>query len=203
MRYSTAVRRLRSVAEGLSAVDRVDAFEVIDAYVFGGLLDGPESLDVVSVAFVVDLPVEEVPWRARSAALEALASLMRLDKVPVERVWRPADWPVWNHVIVGAVRFWSRADGIDEDVMALLTEQRFGDLTGVGPPNRERYLEQLRVERDASRRHLHRVLDRYHDREWQRAHRSYTMYPEDHLWWAADAFVELDDAIRDELADRG
>ena len=203
MRYSTAVRRLRSVAEGLSAVDRVDAFEVIDAYVFGGLLDGPESLDVVSVAFVVDLPVEEVPWRARSAALEALASLMRLDKVPVERVWRPADWPVWNHVIVGAVRFWSRADGIDEDVMALLTQQRFGDLTGVGPPNRERYLEQLRVERDASRRHLHHVLDRYHDREWQRAHRSYTMYPEDHLWWAADAFVELDDAIRDELADRG
>lgn len=203
MRYSTAVRRLRSVAEGLSAVDRVDAFEVIDAYVFGGLLDGPESLDVVSVAFVVDLPVEEVPWRARSAALEALASLMRLDKVPVERVWRPADWPVWNHVIVGAVRFWSRADGIDEDVMALLTQQRFGDLTGVGPPNRERYLEQLRVERNASRRHLHHVLDRYHDREWQRAHRSYTMYPEDHLWWAADAFVELDDAIRDELADRG
>ncbi len=203
MRYSTAVRRLRSVAEGLSAVDRVDALEVIDAYVFGGLLDGPESLDVVSVAFVVDLPVEEVPWRARSAALEALASLMRLDKVPVERVWRPADWPVWNHVIVGAVRFWSRADGIDEDVMALLTQQRFGDLTGVGPPNRERYLEQLRVERDASRRHLHHVLDRYHDREWQRAHRSYTMYPEDHLWWAADAFVELDDAIRDELADRG
>jgi hypothetical protein len=194
---------LRSVAEGLSAVDRVDAFEVIDAYVFGGLLDGPESLDVVSVAFVVDLPVEEVPWRARSAALEALASLMRLDKVPVERVWRPADWPVWNHVIVGAVRFWSRADGIDEDVMALLTHQRFGDLTGVGPPNRERYLEQLRVERNASRRHLHHVLDRYHDREWQRAHRSYTMYPEDHLWWAADAFVELDDAIRDELADRG
>ncbi len=203
MRYSTAVRRLRSVAEGLSAVDRVDALEVIDAYVFGGLLDGPESLDVVSVAFVVDLPVEEVPWRARSAALEALASLMRLDKVPVERVWRPADWPVWNHVIVGAVRFWSRADGIDEDVMALLTQQRFGDLTGVGPPNRERYLEQLRVERNASRRHLHHVLDRYHDREWQRAHRSYTMYPEDHLWWAADAFVELDDAIRDELADRG
>jgi len=194
---------LRSVAEGLSAVHRVDAFEVIDAYVFGGLLDGPESLDVVSVAFVVDLPVEEVPWRARSAALEALASLMRLDKVPVERVWRPADWPVWNHVIVGAVRFWSRADGIDEDVMALLTQQRFGDLTGVGPPNRERYLEQLRVERNASRRHLHHVLDRYHDREWQRAHRSSTMYPEDHLWWAADAFVELDDAIRDELADRG
>ena len=184
-------------------MDRVDALEVIDAYVFGGLLDGPESLDVVSVAFVVDLPVEEVTWRARSAAREALASLMRLDKVPVERVWRPADWPVWNHVIVGAVRFWSRADGIDEDVMALLTQQRFGDLTGVGPPNRERYLEQLRVERDASRRHLHHVLDRYHDREWQRAHRSSTMYPEDHLWWAADAFVELDDAIRDELADRG
>jgi hypothetical protein len=183
-------------------VDGFDALEVTDAYVFGDLLDGPESLDVVSVAFVVDLPVEEVPWRARSAVLEAVATLMRLDKVPVERVWRPAGWPVWNHVIVRAVRFWSRSGGIDEDVLALLGQQRFDDLAHVGPPSRERYLEQLRVERGSSRRHLHQVLDRYHDRDWQRAHRSYTTYPEDHLWWAAEAFVELDDAIRDELADR-
>jgi len=176
--------------------------EVTGAYVFGELLDGPESLDVVSVAFVVDLPAEEVPWRARSAPLEALASLMRLDKVPVEHVWRPAGWPVWNHAIVRAVRFWSRAAGIDEDVLALLGSRRFDGLTYVGPPSRERYLEQLRVERGVSRRHLHQVLDRYHDRDWQRAHRSYAMYPEDHLWWAAEAFVELDDAIRDELTDR-
>jgi hypothetical protein len=28
------------------------------------------------------------------------------------------------------------------------------------------------------------------------------MFPEDHLWWAADAFIDLDDAIRDELADQ-
>ena len=135
-------------------------------------LDSPpgDSSPIVGVSGSQgELQVEDVPWRARSAALEALASLMRLDKVPVERVWRPADWPVWNHVIVGAIRFWSRADGIDEDVMTLLTQQRFGELTDVGPPNRERYLEQLRVERNASQRHLHHVLDRYHDREWQRA----------------------------------
>jgi hypothetical protein len=179
-----------------------DALEVTDAYVFGELLDGPESLDVVSVAFVVELPAEEVPWRARSTALEALASLMRLDKVPVERLWRPAGWPVWNHVIVQAVRFWSRSDGIDKDVLALLDQRCFDDLECVGPPSRERYLEQLQIERSASRQHLQQVLDRYHDRDWQRAHRSYTMEPEDHLWWAGEAFVELDDAIRDELADR-
>ncbi len=202
MKYSTAVRRLGSVADGLSMIDGVDALEVTDAYVFGELLDGPESLDVVSVAFVVDLPVDEVPWRSRSVVLEALASLMRLDKVPVERVWRPAGWPVWNHAIVRAVRFWSRSDGTDADVLALLGEHRFDDLAYVGPPSRERYLEQLRIEKAAARRHLRQVLDRYHDRDWQRAHRSYAMYPEDHLWWAAEAFTDLDDAIRDELADR-
>ena len=49
-------------------IDGLDALEVTDAYVFGDLLDGPESLDVVSVAFVVDLPVDEVPWRSRSVA---------------------------------------------------------------------------------------------------------------------------------------
>jgi len=201
VKYSTAVRRLGSVAEGLSTAAGWEESAITEAYVFGGLLNGPESLDVVSVAFVVDLPVAEVPWRAHPASLEALASLLRLNKVPVERVWRPAGWPVWNHEIARAVSFWSRSAGADEATLALLEQRRFNDLTFVVPPSRERYLEQLRVERGAARQHLRRVLDQYHDRDWQRDHRSLGMYPEDHLWWAAEAFVDLDEAIRDELAD--
>ena len=202
MKFATAVRRLELVAEGMSGAAAFDGFIITDAYVFGELLSGPDSLEVVSVALVVDLPVEEVPWCARPAAAEALAVSLRLDKVPVLRRWRPAGWPVWNHEISRAVLFWSRSVGTDEDALALLGRQRFNDLTYVAPPNREAYLNQLRIERDASRRHLHSVLDRYHDRDWQRDHRGFGMYPEDHLWWAAEAFLDLDEAIRGELADR-
>ena len=202
VKYATAVRRLGSVAESLSSVASFDEALITDAYVFGDVLNGPESLDVVSVAFVVDLPVLEVSWCARPARVEALAAYLRLDKVPVARWWRPAGWPVWNHKIVRPVRFWSRSDGTEEGTLSLLGERRFGDLTYVEPPSRDQYLEQLRTERRASRQHLNEVLDRYHEREWQRDHRSGGMYPEDHLWWAAEAFRELDDAMRDEQSDR-
>ena len=60
VKYATAVRRLGSVAESLSSVASFDEALITDAYVFGDTLNGPESLDVVSVAFVVDLPVSEV-----------------------------------------------------------------------------------------------------------------------------------------------
>lgn len=202
VKYSRAVRRLGSVAESLSTVASFDEALITDAYVFGDILSGPESLDVVSVAFAVDLPVSEVPWGARPARVEALAAYLRLDKVPVTRWWRPAGWPVWNHKILRPVRFWSRSGGTEEDVLSFLGQRRFDDLAYVEPPTRDQYLEQLRIERRASRQHLNEVLDRYHEREWQRDHRSGGICPEDHLWWAAEAFRELDEAIRDEQADR-
>jgi hypothetical protein len=202
VKYATAVRRLGSVAESLSSVASFDDALITDAYMFGDILNGPESLDVVSVAFVVDLPVLEVSWCARPVRSEALAEYLRMDKVPVSRWWRPAGWPVWNHEIVKAVRIWSQPAGVDEDVLAPVAQRRFDELSYVEPSSRDQYLEQLRTERRVARQHLNEVLDRYHERDWQRSHRSLGMYPEDHLWWAAEAFRELDEAVRDELSDR-
>lgn len=96
MKFSTAVGRLGSVAESLSAAEAWDGFIITDTFVFGELLNGPDSLDAVSVAFVVDLPVEKVPWHAHPPIAEALGRLLRLDKVPVVRRWRPTGWPVWE-----------------------------------------------------------------------------------------------------------
>lgn len=127
MKFSTAVSRLGSIAEGLSAAEPWDGFIVTDAHVFSELLNGPDSLDAVSVAFVVDLPVEEVPWHAHPPAAEALARLLRLDKVPVTRRWRSAAWPVWNHKIVRGVRFWSSSEGTEDDALALLKQKRFDE----------------------------------------------------------------------------
>ncbi len=65
MKFSTAVRRLESVAEDLSTWRSFDDFTIIEAYVCGEMLDGPETLEIVSIAFVTDLPVADLSWRAR------------------------------------------------------------------------------------------------------------------------------------------
>ena len=144
MKYATAVRRLGSVTESLSTAASFGEMLVTDAHVFGDLLNGPESLDVVSMAFVVDLPVSEVPWCARPVRVEALAESLRLNKVPVARWWRPADWPVWNHKVVRPVRIWSRPDGVDEDVLSFVAQQRFDELSYAAPSSRDQFLDQLR-----------------------------------------------------------
>ena len=201
VKYSTAVRRLASVAEDLSSWRGRHDFPVSEAYVCGKLLDGPETLEVIEVVFVADLPVADLPWRARRPVVIGWEARLRLDKVPVVRLWRPEGWPVWNHHIRRAVSFWSRSGAVDEPTMDSLSQRRFHDLTLVTAPSGERLLEQIRVERSAARHHLNDVLDRYHDHDWRNEHKLYGWYPEDHLWWAAEGFRELDEALRDGLTD--
>jgi hypothetical protein len=43
----------------------------------------------------------------------------------------------------------------------------------------------------ASRAHLRYVVDRYWDRDWRSNHKGFGTYPEDHLWRAATAVVDL------------
>ena len=60
VKYSTAVLGCdRSLTACREPAGR-DESAITDAYLLDGLLNGPESLDVVSIALVVDLPVEEV-----------------------------------------------------------------------------------------------------------------------------------------------
>ena len=201
VKFSTGVGRLESVAEDLSSWRSLEDFPISEAYVCGELLDGPETLEVVSVVFVTDLPVADLAWRVRPPVVIAWEAKLGLNKVPVERLWRPDGWPVWNHYIARAVRFWSRSGEADEAVLDSLGRRRFDDLPFVVPASRERLVAQVRVERSAARHHLNDVLDRYHDRDWRSDHKLYGFYPEDHLWWAAEAFRELDEALRDGLTD--
>ena len=57
VKFSAAIRRLGLVAESLTEALAFDVHIITDAYMFGELLDGPESVEVVSVAFVVEFPV--------------------------------------------------------------------------------------------------------------------------------------------------
>jgi len=48
-----------------------------------------------------------------------------------------------------------------------------------------------------SRRHLRAVVDRYWDRDWRREHKGYDESPEGHLWRAAAAVAEIQDALEE------
>jgi hypothetical protein len=196
VKYSTAVGRLRQVAGDLGddASSWGDSV-LVEAHVFGDVLTGPDTVDVICLALVVDLPVDEVSWLARPAPAEAAVSLLRFDKYPLRWWWRPVGWPVWNQEISRSVRFWSRPDGPDELALAWLAERRLSDLEYQEPGNVQEYRAQLATELETSRRHLEHVVDSYHDRSWRRDHKGFGVYPEDHLWWAARGWLELDDAL--------
>jgi hypothetical protein len=197
VKYSTAVGRLRQIASDLDGHTSAWGHTVlVEAHVFGGVLDAPDTVDVISLALVVDLPVDEVPWLARPAALEAAASLLRFDKYPLQWWWRPTGRPVWNHTILRPVRIWSQNDGPDEVTLGHLTERRVSDVEYQEPSDAQEYRSHLETEWETSRLHLDHVVGSYHDREWRRDHKGFGVYPEDHLWWATRGWLELDDALR-------
>jgi hypothetical protein len=66
----------------------------------------------------------------------------------------------------------------------------------VGPPTKEELTSQLVIERAVARQHLATVTERFYEQDWRREHRGEGVHAEDHLWWAAAAFLDLDDATR-------
>ena len=73
MRYSVAVDRLRSVAETCTRLASLweDDPLVVGAYVFGELLEGGQRPERLQLAFVVDLPPEEVTWYTQPTPMAA------------------------------------------------------------------------------------------------------------------------------------
>jgi len=202
MRYDTAVRRLRIIADSCERPNRLaDPPVLVAAYVFGDVLDAPADLPRVQVAFVIDCPPEEVTWFAEPPVGTGIVSLLDLEKAPVEWYWRPLVWPVWNHAIRGPVRFWSVA-GPDEDVLEALGQRRFADLHRLVPTADEE-LAQLEVELEASLAHLGRVVEGYWDREWRADHKGFGRYPEDHLWGAAHGYLDVMRGLAGRLSPKG
>ena len=196
MKYSTAVARLQTCAADLDRLGGVDDDRLlVEAWVFGELLDFPDQLDVISLALVVDLPAEDVTWYARPPIGEAMTSFLRFDKYPLRWLWRPSVWPIWNHAIDRAVRFWSHA-GSDIGCMDALADRRIDGVAVAAPPDDAALHAQVLVEHEAARQHLGAVVARYADPSWRREHTGYGLYPDDHLWSAARGLLDLDAALR-------
>jgi hypothetical protein len=66
VRYRRAAEKLRTLAEACESVKNWppgDPF-LLEAYVFGDVLEGADPLECVEVALVINLPPEEVPWES-------------------------------------------------------------------------------------------------------------------------------------------
>jgi hypothetical protein len=187
--------RLSDVVDGLDRAATWPETMIAAAFVFGGMLDGETDLDRIALAFVVAEPAEVVPWMARPARLEALAATLDFTKLPLSWRWRPAEWPIWNHVIERGLRVWTADGGRDQVALAALAARQLDDIVLDAPQDSDALIAELLVERDVGRRHL-AVTQSFYDRDWRREHRGEGVYPEDHLWWATAAFLELDDAMQ-------
>jgi hypothetical protein len=196
MRYRRAVEKLQSLAEACEAVKGWPPENpfLLEAYVFGDVLEGMDPLEYVEVVLVLNLPPEQVPWESSPHGTQWLADQLRLSKGGFAYWWRSHLDPVWNHHIRGPVRFWSH-EGPDERALRNLTERRFGDLPRLTPsPQVQR--DQLAGELDAALSHLRAVHTSYWDRDWRREHRGSGRYPEHHLWEAVQGYLDLHDAAQ-------
>jgi hypothetical protein len=194
MRYRRAIEKLRVLAEACEKAKGWPPEEpfLLEAYVFGDVLEATDPLEVVQVALVLNLPAEEVPWESSPHDTVWLEDRLRLNKGGFAYWWRSHQDPVWNHHIRGPVRFWSH-DGPDEDVLRALAERRFGNLRRlISSPDAER--DQVATEREAALSHLRAVRDSYWDHDWRREHRGSGRYPENDLWEAVDGYLDLCDA---------
>jgi len=127
-------------------------------------------------------------------AAEWVGAQLRLGKRPFLWSYRPVLWPVWNHRHRRVARFWSARSGIDTAVLDALREGRVDDVPIVEPSTDE-LRDQFRTEVVASGTHLRKVLAAYWDTDWRRLQKGLDTSPEDQLWRAAQAAVEMADAL--------
>ena len=165
-----------------------------ELWVTGDLLEGRSELEVGSVVLVLDVAPEELPWLATHPAAEWVGAELRLGKRPLLWSYRPALWPVWTHRHRRVARFWSARSGIEAAVIDALGAGRVDDAPIVEPSTDE-LVDQLTEEVDASAQHLRKVLATYWDPDWRRRHKGVDASPEDQLWRAAQAAVEIAEAL--------
>jgi hypothetical protein len=200
VKHSTAVRHLVEMAtvanDRLALRDNEVGWPLEELWVGGELLELRSDLEAGSVVLVLDLPPEELPWLAMHPAAEWVGAQLRLGKRPFFWSYRPVLWPVWNQRNRRVARFWSARSGIDTAVLDALRDGRVDEVP-VLEPSTDELADQLATEADASGIHLRKVLAAYWDTDWRRLHKGPGTSPEDQLWRAAQAAVEIAGALHE------
>ncbi len=194
MRYRRAIEKLQALAEACESVKDWPPEDpsLLEAYVFGDVVQGADPLECVEVVLVLNLPPQDVIWESNPHGTMWLADRLRLNKGGFVYWWRSHLDSISNHHIRGPVRFWSH-DGPDEGVFRALAERRFDELPRRTPPPYAQR-EQQAAELEAALSHLRAVHAPYWDRDWRREHHGSGRYPEHDLWEAVHGFLDLHDA---------
>jgi hypothetical protein len=167
---------------------------LVGAYAFGAVLEARTDVEAVQVAFVLDLPPDELTWCAQPQSCVGLPDLLEIGKAPVEWYWRPALWPVSNHLIDRPLRIWS-INGPDTLALDAL-ERCDAEPLRLPASSEAEFRDQLREELASSLAHLQRVEAGYWERDWRTTHRGSGVYPENHLWDAIHGYLDLLTASR-------
>lgn len=192
MRYATAVRRLRQIAEDAHRVNTGEAPLLLAVYTFGPALEHPGDVAAVDIALVCDAPAGELSWRTEPPWTLGIVETLRLNKAPVRWYFRPATWPVSNHVVREPLQIWS-LEGVAERALTALANAEAQPLR-LAAPSRTEQREQQAIELAAARRQLRQVHDSYWDRHWRHSHHGSGVYPENHLYNAVSGYLDLLDA---------
>ena len=198
MKRSSAVRHLAAMAEIASESLRFrqgpTGWPLESLWVAGSLLRPDAAVQDVHVVLLLELPADELPWLALHPTGEWASQQLGLGKRPIQWTYRPHVWPAWNARHRCVVRFWSDRDGPDDTVLDALSNNSAP--APVVEPSLQQWRAQLHEEGSLARHHLHEILDRYHDRDWRTEHKGLGIYPEDHLWRAAQGLREIDQAVQ-------
>jgi len=196
VKRSTAIRHLVEMAAGATDLLRLRDSDIgwplEELWVTGDLLDTADELEVGSVILVLDVAPADLPWLALHPTGEWVGQQLRLGKRPMQWCYRPLEWPPWNPRHRRATSIWTATGGLDEPTIERLRSGR--DLDIVEPDNDD-LRSQLTHERHISHAHLRTIVDGYWEPQWRRRHPSDEA--EDHLWRAAAALIEIDDALEE------
>ncbi|MFD1147390.1 DUF7711 family protein [Saccharothrix hoggarensis] len=169
MKWSRAVRHVEELAAkcgelaGLSGA--IHPLRVVELWAVGEILGEARDVDRVTVALVVDLPVDDVPWLAEPHGAEHWANAARVARNPIRPLWRSARAPVWNHGVDRPALVWSEVDGTVEATLAALVDGR-GERVRLPAPGPDEFRARLRDELAVSLRALRRQTREYEDKRW-------------------------------------
>jgi len=194
MKRSTALKHIDHIAAEATryAEAQPEGWPLESMWIADEILDAPDTLSVVTVALLVDVPIEDLPWRTLNRAEVAVAQTLRIDKLPLWRHGRPSVWPAWNAENRRVRRFWHTTEGTDTGVIETLREGNRVEPIDIEP---HEFIDQMRAEYRVSRAHLHTVLDEYWEHPWRNEHSGFNIHPEDHLWRAAYGLQQIEEAL--------
>ncbi len=192
MKYGTAVRHLSEMAETAGSGRDWDEWVLTAMWTGHEVLGGPQQMGAPHVILMLDIPPDELPWRAIHSQAEAIKYVLRIPKVPVLAYPRPTVLPPWNPIHRRVVRFWDHNDGTDHDVLEALRQR--APLPIVCPTLAE-YQAQMLSESNVARARLDQMLDDYWIGNWRKEHRGAGIFPENHLWAAAQALRDTEIAL--------